>query len=195
MRVVSTYSHKNGEQFIGEHFRPELVEVYEVIRKIDASKAITKVSKEKTMPGKNLYAPIQLNKLFKQEFNQVGWRNSKINVRTSVNLPDGKMLTHFGFRDMDFVKHRLGVEVQFGKYAFMVYNVSAKMTIFNKQGIIDAGIEIIPMKEMADHMSTGVSFFEQFKTVSRNEGKRRHRHSGSDSRDSRIAINRLFTPP
>jgi len=46
----------------------------------------------------------------------------------------------------------------------MVYNVSAKMTIFNKQGIIDAGIEIVPMKEMADRMSTGVSFFEQFKT-------------------------------
>jgi hypothetical protein len=31
---------------------------------------------------------------------------------------------------MDFVKEHLGVEVQFGKYAFMVYNVCAKMTIF-----------------------------------------------------------------
>ncbi|MGD0396403.1 MAG: BglII/BstYI family type II restriction endonuclease [Nitrososphaerales archaeon] len=164
MRVVSTYSHKNGKQFIGEHFQPELAEVYEVIQKIDASKAITKVSKEKTMPGRNLYAPIQLNRLFKEEFNDIGWRNSKINVGTSVSLPGGKTLTHRGFRDMDFVRHRLGVEVQFGKYAFMVYNVSAKMTIFNKQGIIDAGIEIVPMKEMADRMSTGVSFFEQFKT-------------------------------
>lgn len=164
MRVVSTYSHKNGEQFIGERFKPELAEVYEVIRKIDASNAITKVSKEKTMPGRNLYAPIQLNKLFKREFNLVGWRNSKINVGTSVSLPGGKTLTHKGYRDMDFVKHRLGVEVQFGKYAFMVYNVSAKITIFNKQGIIDAGIEIVPMKEMQVRMSTGVSFFEQFKT-------------------------------
>jgi hypothetical protein len=31
---------------------------------------------------------------------------------------------------MDFVKEHLGVAVQFGKYAFMVYNVCAKMTIF-----------------------------------------------------------------
>ena len=65
---------------------------------------------------------------------------------------------------MDFVKKKLGIEVQFGKYAFMVYNVSAKMTIFHQQDIIDAGVEVVPMKSMQKNMSTGVSFFEQFKT-------------------------------
>lgn len=30
------------------------------------------------------------------------------------------------FREIDFVKNRVGVEVQFGKYSFMVYNVCAK---------------------------------------------------------------------
>ena len=63
---------------------------------------------------------------------------------------------------MDFVKERLGVEIQFGKYAFMVYNVCAKMTIFHNFGIIDAGIEVVPVKRFADNMSTGVSYFEQF---------------------------------
>jgi len=66
------------------------------------------------------------------------------------------------FREMDFVKETLGVEVQFGKYAFMVYNVCAKMTIFNKMGFIEAGVEIVPVKCFADEMSTGVSYFEQF---------------------------------
>ncbi|MBU6410251.1 MAG: restriction endonuclease, partial [Verrucomicrobia bacterium] len=66
------------------------------------------------------------------------------------------------FREMDFVKEKLGIEVQFGKYAFMVYNVCAKMTIFHKLGHIDAGIEIVPIKRFADQMSTGVSYFEQF---------------------------------
>ncbi len=65
-------------------------------------------------------------------------------------------------RAMDFVKDKLGVEVQFGKYAFMVYNVCAKMTIFHRLGVIDAGIEIVPVREFAKNMSTGVSFFEQF---------------------------------
>jgi len=63
---------------------------------------------------------------------------------------------------MDFVKNKLGVEVQFGKYSFMVYNVCAKMTIFAKLGVIDCGIEIVPVKGLADEMSTGVSYFEQF---------------------------------
>jgi len=66
------------------------------------------------------------------------------------------------FREMDFVKSKLGVEVQFGKYAFMVYNVCAKMTIFNKLGYIDCGVEIVPVKAFAEEMSTGVSYFEQF---------------------------------
>jgi hypothetical protein len=51
--------------------------------------------------------------------------------------------------------------VQFGKYAFMVYNVCAKMTIFSKLGHIKMGIEIMPVKAFADRMSTGVSYFEQ----------------------------------
>jgi hypothetical protein len=63
---------------------------------------------------------------------------------------------------MDFVKNKLGVEVQFGKYAFMVYNVCAKMTIFKNLGHINAGVEIVPMKAFVDQMSSGVSYFEQF---------------------------------
>lgn len=164
MKVVSEYSHKDGSKFVKENFPSELSEIYEIIETVNASQAVTKVSKEKTMPGKKLYSPIQLNKLFKTEFRKRGWTNAKINVRTVVNLPEGAAFTHKGFREMDFVKNKLGVEVQFGKYAFMVYNVAAKMTIFNKQGIINGGLEIVPMKKMADRMSTGVSFFEQFKT-------------------------------
>lgn len=66
------------------------------------------------------------------------------------------------FREMDFLKENLGVEIQFGKYAFMVYNVCAKMTIFKNLKHIDTGIEIVPIKKFADYMSTGVSYFEQF---------------------------------
>jgi hypothetical protein len=65
---------------------------------------------------------------------------------------------------MDARKNKQGVEVQFGKYAFMVYNVAAKMTIFKKQGLIDSGIEIVPMHSLAEEMSSGVSHFEQMKT-------------------------------
>ena len=71
---------------------------------------------------------------------------------------------------MDLVRSHTGVEVQFGKYAFMAYSVSAKMTIFHNQNIIDAGIEMVPVKSMADQMSSGVSYFEQIKWDLENRG-------------------------
>ncbi len=36
------------------------------------------------------------------------------------------------------------------------------MTIFAKLEVIDCGVEIVPVKALAKHMSTGVSYFEQF---------------------------------
>ncbi|MDO5565338.1 MAG: BglII/BstYI family type II restriction endonuclease [Planctomycetia bacterium] len=44
----------------------------------------------------------------------------------------------------------------------MVYNVCAKMTIFRNLKVIDAGIEVVPVKQFAEEMSSGVSYFEQF---------------------------------
>jgi hypothetical protein len=61
-----------------------------------------------------------------------------------------------------FMKENLGIEVQFGKYAFMVYNDCARMTIFHNLGFIDHGVEIVPVKAFAEEMSSGVSYYEQF---------------------------------
>ena len=33
---------------------------------------------------------------------------------------------------------------------------------FHNQGVIDAGIEIVPVKDFVTEMSSGVSYFEQF---------------------------------
>lgn len=153
MMVVDYYSHKNGYRFIMENFHDIYLEVISIIETIDASICKTKTSREKRMPGKSLYSPKRLNREFSKEFIRNGWSP----VRVACDYANG------AFREMDFVKNSLGVEVQFGKYAFMVYNVCAKMTIFHKLGYIIAGIEIVPMKSLADEMSSGVSYFEQFR--------------------------------
>lgn len=68
------------------------------------------------------------------------------------------------------------------KYAFMVYNILAKMTTFAKQGIIECGIEIVPMLSMANEMSTGVSYFEQIKSDLEYRGLRATIDGGEDFR-------------
>src|SRR5947209_6419930 len=122
--------------------------------------------KEKTMPGQTLYSPVALNVAFKEQLYPKGWKNLKVNCDypTEYYLEDYEHRAPIkgAFRDMDFVKEKLGIEVQFGKYSFMVYNVCAKMTIFHNLGHIDCGIEIVPVKALALEMSSGVSYFEQF---------------------------------
>ena len=154
---------KNTQNWFIAHLNneDELREIKEVISLVDAEACKTKMSEEKTTPGKILYAPKLLNNEFKKYLTKRGWKRKRIKVKTTVPEIGS---TRIGYREMDAVKNRVGVEVQFGKYAFMVYNVAAKMTIFAKMSHIDAGIEIVPMQSMADQMSTGVSMFEQMKT-------------------------------
>jgi len=166
MFIAGIYSFNSGEDFIRKHYYPLFQEIKQVISAVDASKCKSKKSKEKTMPGRILYSPTALNKSFAIEFRRKGWLKKKIacdyptKFYTQNYRP--KALHKGAFREIDFIKEKLGVEVQFGKYAFMVYNVCAKMTIFNKMEFIDTGVEIVPVKEFADEMSTGVSYFEQF---------------------------------
>lgn len=162
MKIIAIYSFNKGKQFIEKHHKKELEEIKEIIKMVDAKTCKTKRSKEKTMPGKILYSPIALNQIFKKLLKRKNWKPKRIKVKTKI--PELKNTVHVGFREIDAVKNKLGVEVQFGKYAFMVYNVAAKMTIFSKQNIIDSGIEIVPMLHLAKQMSTGVSYFEQMKT-------------------------------
>jgi hypothetical protein len=52
------------------------------------------------------------------------------------------------------------VEVQFGKYAFMFYDM-AKFQYFFNENKADVGVEIVPCHSLHEQMSTGVSYGEQ----------------------------------
>ncbi|MBZ0278601.1 MAG: restriction endonuclease [Anaerolineae bacterium] len=167
MQIVGMYSFNGGLEFIRTHHQTLLEEVTQCVQAVDATHHRSKTSKEKAMPGKMLYSPKSLNVAFRAVFEEKQWQS---NIRIKCDYPTEFYIPGYvpeqdysgAFREMDFVKDQLGVEVQFGKYAFMVYNVCAKMTIFKNHGFIHAGIEIVPVKEFANDMSTGVSYFEQF---------------------------------
>jgi hypothetical protein len=167
VRIVARYSFNQGEKEVTRRYPELLAEIENVVTAIDTGSHLTKQSKEKTKKFRMLYNPKTLNKSFKAEFGKHGWKAKKefCDYSTEYYVSDYKPERLRGqkpYREMDFVKGKLGVEVQFGKYAFMVYNVCAKMTIFRNLGHIDCGAEIVPVRGFTKSMSTGVAYFEQF---------------------------------
>ncbi|MBM4033670.1 MAG: restriction endonuclease [Planctomycetes bacterium] len=167
MRIAGLYSFNRGQETVEAQYADELKELEQVVEAVDATRYKTKVSREKTMPGRLLFSPRALNRAFTAQLKaRGGWQSYKVpcDYPTQYYAPKHAPapLSKGAFREIDFVKNKLGLEVQFGKYAFMVYNVCAKMTIFHNLGIIDAGVEIVPLKVFAEEMSSGVSYFEQF---------------------------------
>jgi hypothetical protein len=159
--------------------KPELWdEIQQVIANVDATQFKTKVSKEKTMAGKMLYAPIEMNKAMDAEFQDRGWSESRTSywvtkdanlIRKTMTLDakeqkqeiiDSGETPIFSFNQTDFVKDRVAVEVQFGKYAFVAFDLFVKHMAFFVGDVIDLGIEILPMKELQAEMSSGPGYYE-----------------------------------
>nr|WP_314994935.1 BglII/BstYI family type II restriction endonuclease [uncultured Treponema sp.] len=178
MKIVEKYSHLNGLEFLLVH-KPELwQEIETVIQSIDAETCKTKISKEKTKAGQILYSPIDLNCMFKKELYKHGWEESRVSywvtkdeklIRRTISMPPDMQKQEiekqnetaiFSYNQTDFVKNRVAIEVQFGKYSFVAYDVFVKHLAFYVGDKIDVGIEILPMKTLQSEMSSGVSYYE-----------------------------------
>jgi hypothetical protein len=179
MKIAQKYSHLNGEEYLIVHHNDLYKEIASVIESIDAKRLLTKESKEKTMPGTMLYSPIALNKIFNKKFNKLGWSESryKYYITTDqkilpelITLPYNKQKQFLiskgitepisSYKQTDFVKDQIAVEVQFGKYAFVAFDLFVKHLLFYSGGLINLGIEILPTKKMQAHMSSGVAYYE-----------------------------------
>src|SRR5438874_13091981 len=64
------------------------------------------------------------------------------------------------YNQTDFVKDRVAIEVQFGKYSFVAYDLFVKHLAFYVGDKIDVGVEILPMKSLQSQMSSGVPYYE-----------------------------------
>lgn len=178
MRIEAIYSHLNGHEWLLVHQKKIWNEIEETISRVDANKYKTKISKEKGMQGKQLFAPIELNKRFTIEFERAGWNESRTNywvtddyklIRKILHLsPDNQKeqieaagrRAIFSYNQTDFVKNRVAVEIQFGKYSFIAYDLFVKHLAFYVGDAIDVGIEVLPMKAMQQEMSSGPGYYE-----------------------------------
>jgi hypothetical protein len=66
----------------------------------------------------------------------------------------------FSYNQTDFVKDRVAIEVQFGKYSFVAYDLFVKHLALYVGDRIDVGIEILPMKTLQSQMNSGVAYYE-----------------------------------
>ena len=178
MNIVETYSHLNGLEFLLVH-KPELWnEIQNVVSRVRAENCKTKISKEKTMKGKLLYSPIDMNKTFAALLHKNQWKESRVSywvtkneklIRKTLTMPAAEQKKEiesageapiFSYNQTDFVKDRVAVEVQFGKYSFVAYDLFVKHLAFYIGDHIDVGIEILPMKSLKAQMSSGVAYYE-----------------------------------
>lgn len=156
MRVVYEYSHLGGAEILRMH-HPELEsEIYSVIEAVRANR--TKTSREKTMRGRMLYSPTDMNEQFRRLFRERGYE--ELRDYYTLTVPGSEFRLDGVYKQIDFAKDRVLVEVQLGKYAFMFYDM-AKFQYFFNENQADVGIEIVPCHNLKRQMSTGVSYGEQ----------------------------------
>lgn len=179
MKIAQKYSHLNGEEYLIVHYNNLYNEIKEVIENINADDFRTKISKEIRKKGNTLLSPIDLNKAFHQEFSSREWTESRYNYYITLNrelmeksvlmsskeqkeflIENGEKEPIFSYNQTDFVKEKIAVEVQFGKYAFVAFDLFVKHMMFYSGGVINLGIEILPTKKMQSQMSSGVAYYE-----------------------------------
>jgi hypothetical protein len=178
MKIAKIYSHLNGLEFLLVHKKKLWKEVQAVIGRVDAAACKTKVSEEAGMKGKLLFSPKDLNKAFGSRLGRTGWAESRVSYWVTS---EDKLIRHtlqmsaeeqkreivaagqtpiFSYNQTDFVKDRVALEVQFGKYSFVAYDLFVKHLAFYVGDKIDVGIEILAMKSLQTGMSSGPGYYE-----------------------------------
>jgi len=119
-----------------------------------------------------------MNATFKKLLINAGWQESRVSywvtkderlIRKTLSMDVNKQKEEieaagqrpiYSYNQTDFVKERVAIEVQFGKYAFVAYDLFVKHLAFYIGDQIDVGIEILPMKSLQAQMSSGVAYYE-----------------------------------
>jgi len=194
MRIKHIYSHLNALEGLKAHYPERWDEIQSIIENVDASTLITKKSKEKTMLGKLVYSPKEINACFKKEFGDRGWMENRHNyyvtsdekhTRDIADLDydeQGKYLQIAGLNDkkyfksyhqIDFVLDKIAIELQLGKYAFIEFDLFVKHLRYYEMRDIDYAIEIVPTKNFQIRMSSGPGYYERALTHIIRQGRGR----------------------
>ncbi|ODS32959.1 MAG: Restriction endonuclease BglII [Candidatus Scalindua rubra] len=167
MKIIEKYSHIYSEEYLIVHHKETYKEILDIVESVDVKKS------------QKRYNPKELDKEFNKVFRQREWKSLRYPYYVTTNYFDVQRLTAltlkrqkdfltkhgiespiYSYKQTDFVKDNIAVEVQFGKYSFVAYDLFVKHLLFYTGGVINVGIEVLPMKSMQAEMSTGIAYYE-----------------------------------
>ena len=189
MKYDHIYNHLNALEFLIVNRKELWEQILNAISSIDANQFL-KISNDKTRTGEIVYNQVAINNEFKRILGASGWNEMRteyyvtediITAKEIVRIKDAEIqkrtIENKGYKalstynQVDFVNDRVAIEVQFGKYFSVAYDLHVKHTFFFLRDEIDVGIEIIPTHAMMRRMDSGVSWFENEITNVIREGR------------------------
>jgi len=185
VKVIYEHSHLNGKEHLLVHFPDELQEILNVISSVDgnvlkrsAERAKNERAQRSGKPYAEVYDQKNINQQFMDLFRERGWDrryysyfatpNEQV-AREIMNLPPNQakeiiqannLIPYKRSNETDFMKNKIAIEVQFGKYSFVAYDFFVKHMAFFTSGDINVGVEIIPTDKMLKDMDSGPANYE-----------------------------------
>lgn len=176
MRICEVHSHLNGLEYMLIRKPVLWEEIGDVVSRVSLFPRVD------AHPNRKAFAKMQaasslVTKQFVKLFREKKWRRHRGYINTdsfSVRSRELVLESQDSVGDAefesdalklrsiqtDFVKERVAIEVQFGKYSFVAYDLFVKHLAFYVGDQIDVGIEILPMKKLQSQMSSGVPYYE-----------------------------------
>lgn len=162
MRIATHYSRLNGLDYLLVHKPTLWKEICSAIKSVDATSCRTKVSKEVRSKDRVFYSPVDMNAAFDAKFRRHSWTERRTAywvtadaqlIRKTMHMPPAQQKAEIeaagmtpisSYNQTDFVKDRVAIEVQFGKYAFVAYDLFVKHMAFYVGDVIDVGSRFSP---------------------------------------------------
>ena len=144
--------HLNGWEFLQVHHKKLWNEIVRVISDVDAEACRTKVSREERKAALgNLFSPIDINARFNELLAVRHWAERRVSywvtddvklIRQTLTKKPAEQKAEIeaaghkaikSYNQTDFVRNRVAIEVQLGKYSFVAYDLFVKHLAFYVQ--------------------------------------------------------------
>ena len=147
------FSHLGGSEILQKKYPDQNEEINKIIERVIGEKS--KICEEKNRKGQEIYSPTAFRTEFKEYFEE---NNYDVLIdRFTFNSCDNSKVK--GYKKIDYYKNKVGIQVQFGKYSFMTYDMAKFQYLYN-QNKIDIGVEILPSHRLQKSMSSGMAYGE-----------------------------------